>query len=113
MFAPLPVPEVARARLLEEGRRLQEAGVFALDLELVTPEVAREVTADLSIPTIGIGAGPECDGQILVLQDMLGMNLDFQPKFLKHFATLEHTVIDALKAYCREVETQEFPSATK
>jgi len=105
--------EHARARLLEEGRRLEDAGVFALVLELVTPEVARDVTAELRIPTIGIGAGPECDGQILVLQDMLGMNLDFQPKFLKHYAMLENTVTDAVQAYCREVEAREFPGAAK
>jgi 3-methyl-2-oxobutanoate hydroxymethyltransferase len=101
--------DAARARLVEEALRLQEAGVFALVLELVTPEVAREVTAAIGIPTVGIGAGTDCDGQILVLHDMLGLNKDFKPKFLKHFASLEGVVIDAVAAFCREVEDGAYP----
>ena len=86
----------AEKRLLEETARLQDAGAFCVVLELVVEEVASKVTSSLQIPTVGIGAGVGCDGQILVLQDMLGMNSTFQPKFLKHFASLERDILDAL-----------------
>jgi 3-methyl-2-oxobutanoate hydroxymethyltransferase len=103
----------AETRLLEETARLQDAGVFCVVLELVVESVANKVTKALEVPTVGIGAGPGCDGQILVLQDMLGMNLSFQPKFLKHFASLEHTVLNALQGYCDEVTQQKFPEKEK
>lgn len=99
----------ARQRLLEEAHALEKAGCFGIVLELVTPATALEVTAAVNIPTIGIGAGGGCDGQILVLQDMLGMNLDFKPKFLKHFAMLETQVIGAVTSYCQEVGDGSFP----
>jgi 3-methyl-2-oxobutanoate hydroxymethyltransferase len=105
--------DAARARIVEEALRLQEAGAFAIVLELVTPEVAIDVTAAVRIPTIGIGAGTGCDGQILVLQDMLGLNKDFRPKFLKHFASLEDVVVGAVENYCREVDEGAFPGSGK
>lgn len=102
--------DAARIRLLDEAKRLEDAGVFAIVLELVTPDVARAVTEAVHVPTVGIGAGTGCDGQILVLQDMLGLNKDFRPKFLKHFASLEDTVVDAVRGYCQEVQDGVFPS---
>jgi len=102
--------DAARHRLVEEAKRLEDAGAFAIVLELVTPEVAAEVTAAVQVPTVGIGAGTGCDGQILVLHDMLGLSKDFRPKFLKHFAELEDVVLQAVQAYCQEVEAGAFPS---
>lgn len=100
----------SRERLLAEAQRLVEAGCFAIVLELVDEQTAQYVTSKCSVPTIGIGAGNACDGQILVLQDMLGMNLDFKPKFLKHFAELENIITSALSAYCSEVAQRTFPA---
>ncbi|NBO38300.1 3-methyl-2-oxobutanoate hydroxymethyltransferase [bacterium] len=101
--------EEAQLRLLDEAQRLVDAGCFAIVLELVDEATARRVTQSCQVPTIGIGAGNSCDGQILVLQDMLGMNMDFKPKFLKHFANLENVVVDAVENYCREVNERSFP----
>jgi 3-methyl-2-oxobutanoate hydroxymethyltransferase len=100
----------SRNRLLDEAARLTQAGCFAIVLELVEEETAAAVTAQCAVPTIGIGSGNRCDGQILVLQDMLGMNLDFRPKFLKHFAELENTIGAALQNYCKEVGSRSFPA---
>lgn len=97
-------------RLKDEALALEKAGCFAIVLELVEHQTAAFVTKNIGIPTIGIGSGNECDGQILVLHDMLGLNLDFTPKFLKHFAMLENTVVDAVKDYCIEVSTRKYPS---
>lgn len=99
----------ARERLLAETALLEKAGCFGVVLELVTPETAAVLTQSLSIPTIGIGAGKACDGQILVLQDMLGMNLQFKPKFLKHFAQLQDTIVQAVDLYIKEVTESVFP----
>jgi 3-methyl-2-oxobutanoate hydroxymethyltransferase len=99
----------SKERLLAEAQRLVEAGCFAIVLELVDEQTAQYVTSKCAVPTIGIGAGNACDGQILVLQDMLGMNLDFKPKFLKHFAELENIITSALGTYCREVAERSFP----
>lgn len=89
--------------LLEQAHKLERAGCFALVLELVSEQSARTISAELSIPTIGIGCGNQCDGNILVLQDMLGMNDHFKPKFLKHFAYLENIVGEAIHNYCTDV----------
>lgn len=96
--------------LVSEAKALQEAGCFAIVLELVNSDVAKQVTESVEIPTIGIGAGNGCDGQILVLQDMLGMNLSFSPKYLKHYARIEDTIKQAVDDYCREVSERIFPS---
>ena len=101
----------AKERLVNEVKSLEDAGCFAVVIELVTPDTSAELTRLLHIPTIGIGAGAQCDGQILVLQDMLGMNLDFAPKFLKHFAQLQATVSNAVNTYCQEVVAKTFPSS--
>jgi 3-methyl-2-oxobutanoate hydroxymethyltransferase len=96
--------------LLEDAKALEDAGVFALVLELVPMALAARVTKALAVPTIGIGAGPNCDGQILVLHDILGFDEEFQPKFLKRYAALGKTVKDALKAYDRDVKAGAFPT---
>ena len=86
-------------QIKKDGMDLQKAGVFSLVLEGIPMELAAEITAELEIPTIGIGAGPHCDGQILVTQDMLGMNLDFTPKFIKKYGELGTAIRSAVQGY--------------
>lgn len=100
----------AKERLIADALALQEAGVFALVLELIPESLAKEVSSKLAIPTIGIGAGPGCDGQVLVLHDLLGFNKDFSPKFLKKYADLDQVVTKALNEYDSDVKTRKFPS---
>jgi 3-methyl-2-oxobutanoate hydroxymethyltransferase len=95
--------------LIEDAKALEEAGAFMLVLEMVPKDLARQVTENLSIPTIGIGAGSATSGQVLVLQDLLGMNQSFKPKFLKNFANLEETVTEALSTYRDEVRGRSYP----
>ncbi len=99
----------AAARLLEDARRLEEAGAFSLVLELVPGTVAQQVTEALEIPTIGIGAGAGCDGQVLVLQDMLGLNPGFAPRFLRKFADIGQVAGDGVREYVRTVKAGEYP----
>jgi 3-methyl-2-oxobutanoate hydroxymethyltransferase len=101
--------EKAQQRLINEALRLQDAGCFCIVLELVNETAAQAVTASVQVPTIGIGSGNQCDGQILVLHDMLGLNEEFKPKFLKHFAQLEGLVAKAVAEYCTEVTERAFP----
>jgi 3-methyl-2-oxobutanoate hydroxymethyltransferase len=99
----------SQERLLAEARSLVDAGCFSLVLEKVPAEIAKRVTAELSIPTIGIGAGPDCDGQVLVLHDMLGMS-DAPPlKFVKQYAHLYADILMAVSAYAEEVRSGKFP----
>ncbi|GEM_PF-49286 len=100
----------ARERILGEALALQEAGCYSIVLEGIPARLAAEVSDELTIPTIGIGAGAGCDGQILVLYDMLGLNPEFQPKFLKRFAELGRATIGALQDYGDEVRTGSFPA---
>jgi 3-methyl-2-oxobutanoate hydroxymethyltransferase len=97
-------------KMLTDAKILEGAGAFALVLECVPPSLAREITRKIGIPTIGIGAGPDCDGQILVSDDMLGMT-QASLKFVKRYAELRPKMIDAVNAYCREVRDGEFPAA--
>lgn len=97
------------SRLLDDARSLQEAGAFALVLEGIPAPLAREVTASLSIPTIGIGAGVECSGQVLVLYDLLGLDERFKPRFVKRYAQLSELVTSALGDYAHEVREGRFP----
>jgi 3-methyl-2-oxobutanoate hydroxymethyltransferase len=90
---------------------LRQAGAFAVVVECVPDEVAHKVTAALKIPTIGIGAGAGCDGQILVTHDMLGLFDDIRPRFVKQYADLGREVLEAVSAYCREVREGPFPAA--
>lgn len=104
--------EATAARgIREQAKALQDAGCFAVVLELVPGEVARQVTEDLEIPTIGIGAGVRCDGQVLVLPDALGLNSDFTPRFLKRFAELAEAAGDGAAAYIDEVKERRYPDA--
>jgi 3-methyl-2-oxobutanoate hydroxymethyltransferase len=103
--------EDAAERLLVDARRVQEAGAFSLVLELVPADVAARVTAALTIPTIGIGAGVGCDGQVLVLPDLLGLTDDFTPKFLKRYATLAETTREAVRHYAAEVRARAYPGS--
>lgn len=97
------------AQLLDDARALEAAGAFALVLEAIPAELARRVTQALSISTIGIGAGPHCDGQVLVLYDLLGLFDTFVPKFVKTYAHLKTDALQALSRYKEEVEQGRFP----
>ena len=101
--------EDAAEQLMQDALALQAAGAFMIVLEMVPADLAARVTAALQIPTIGIGAGAQTSGQVLVIYDLLGLNNDFRPKFLKHFASLEETVIGALEAYRDEVKSGAYP----
>jgi len=98
-----------RQRVLEDARAVQDAGAFAVVLEMVTEELAIEATKLLDIPTIGIGASNQCDGQVLVVDDMLGMFQDFKPKFVKRFANLGADAEAAIKTYANDVRSRAFP----
>lgn len=102
--------EDKRKQLIEDAKILEEAGAFAVVLEMVPESLAQEVSKALAIPTIGIGAGRYCDGQVLVINDMLGMNRGFSPKFLKKYADLFSTVSDAVNSYAHEVKEGKFPT---
>ncbi len=97
--------------LVAQSKRLEQAGCFSLVLECVPTPVAEVVTKELSIPTIGIGAGAQCDGQVLVLQDMLGFNQGFAPKFLKKYAQGFEWMKSALNDFNQEVKSGQFPTA--
>jgi 3-methyl-2-oxobutanoate hydroxymethyltransferase len=97
-------------RLLEGARALEDAGAYAIVLEAIPPDVAEELTSMLSVPTIGIGAGPSCDGQVLVCYDMLGMYPDLRPKFAKRFAEVGEQIIKATRDYVDEVRERAFPA---
>ena len=96
-------------RLIEDALAIEAAGAFALVIECVPAELAARVTAAVKIPTIGIGAGPHCDGQILVTPDILGMFDDIRPRFVKQYADVGQTVRRAVEGYCREVREGSFP----
>ena len=97
-------------QLKKDAKLLEEAGVFAIVLEKIPAKLAQEVTEMLSIPTIGIGAGPHCDGQVLVTHDMLGITKDFSPRFLRRYADLYSVMKDAFERYREDVKNGEFPS---
>jgi len=99
----------AGERLVEDALALQAAGAFAVVLEMVPADVAKRVTAELVIPTIGIGAGPYCDGQVLVSHDMLGLFDRFVPSFVKQYATMAETVRAATRAYVDDVHEGRYP----
>jgi 3-methyl-2-oxobutanoate hydroxymethyltransferase len=99
----------AAERLLADARALEEAGACSIVLELLPAVLARRISAALTIPTIGIGAGAGCDGQVLVLHDMLGLNETFNPKFLKRYAELGEAVRAAVRSYAAEVREGTYP----
>jgi 3-methyl-2-oxobutanoate hydroxymethyltransferase len=102
-------PEVAE-RLIQEAQQLEEAGVSGIVLECVVAEAARRITESVKVPTIGIGAGPGCDGQVLVCHDMLGLYTAFTPKHVKRYADIAEEMRKAFAQYKKEVEAGEFPS---
>lgn len=96
--------------LIRDARLLEEAGCFSIVLEKIPAKLAAKVTDALSIPTIGIGAGPQCDGQVLVIHDMLGLNKEFNPRFLRRYADLNSVMTDAVQNYIKDVKNKEFPN---
>jgi len=97
-------------RLRQEALALQEAGTFAIVLELIPTELGREISGSLEIPTIGIGAGAGCDGQVLVVYDALGLNEGFEPRFLKRFAELHDEALEGVRRYANEVRSGRYPA---
>ena len=106
--------EAAEAeKLLADAKLLEKAGCFAIVLEKIPAELATKVSESLSIPTIGIGAGNGCDGQVLVMQDMLGINMGFSPRFLRRYADLGNVIEDAVGNYIKDVKSSDFPNASE
>jgi len=97
-------------QLLRDARAVEAAGAFAVVLEAVPRELAAQITRELRIPTIGIGAGPDCDGQILVVHDMLGLTFDQTPKFARKYANVGEAISNAVRGYCEDVRNGSFPS---
>lgn len=102
--------EAAARVILDDALALQDAGAFAIVLECVPAEVAKMITEKLDVPTIGIGAGPDCDGQVLVIHDVLGLYSDISPKFVKRYAALHNEISEAVQLYKLEVKTGKFPA---
>ncbi len=102
--------QATREKILADARAVQDAGAFAVVLEAMPSSLAKEITETLHIPTIGIGAGPDCDGQVLVLHDILGMFDRFTPKFVKQYARLKDQSLKAVQEYKQDVESGKFPS---
>ncbi len=97
-------------KLLEDAKEIEEAGVFAIVLEKIPAKLAEIVTNTVSVPTIGIGAGPYTDGQVLVYHDMIGLNNEFSPRFLRRYANLEAIITDAVHHYITDVKGKDFPN---
>lgn len=97
-------------KLLSDAKLLEDLGCFALVLEKIPAELAKKVSESISIPTIGIGAGPDCDGQVLVYQDMVGMNQGFSPKFLRRYLDLYVEITGAVSQYVKDVKAVDFPN---
>ena len=102
--------EQEREKLLQDAKLLEETGCFALVLEKIPAKLAKEVAEMVSIPVIGIGAGPDVDGQVLVMHDMLGISQDFNPRFLRRYADLASLANDAVKQYISDVKRRDFPN---
>jgi 3-methyl-2-oxobutanoate hydroxymethyltransferase len=102
--------ETEANKLIEDAQLLQECGCFGLVLEKIPAELAKKVTSQLQIPVIGIGAGPDVDGQVLVMQDMLGITTEFKPRFLRRYADLNSVITKAVNKYVDDVKAKEFPN---
>lgn len=96
--------------LVEDAKKLEEAGCFSIVLEKIPAELAKKVTTELSIPTIGIGAGADCDGQVLVTHDMLGLNKEFNPRFLRRYADMHSIMTEAVQKYAEDIKKGDFPN---
>jgi len=102
--------EESAKRLIDEAHIVEDAGAFSLLLEAIPMDLAKQITEELSIPTIGIGAGPHCNGQVLVLHDVIGLFERFIPKFIKRYANVKDDVLNAIRSYKEEIEKGVFPS---
>ena len=102
--------ETEADKLRKDALLLQEAGCFAIVLEKIPAVMAKEVSESLTIPTIGIGAGGDCDGQVLVMHDMLGINTEFKPRFLRRYLNLDEQITGAIKQYITDVKSRDFPN---
>ena len=102
--------EAEAQKLISDAKLLEELGCFSVVLEKIPASLAKQVTASINIPTIGIGAGPDCDGQVLVFHDMVGMNKGFSPKFLRRYLDLFDEVAGAVGQYVKDVKSQDFPN---
>jgi 3-methyl-2-oxobutanoate hydroxymethyltransferase len=102
--------EVEAEKLKRDAKLLEEAGCFAIVLEKIPAMLAKEVSESLRIPTIGIGAGKYCDGQVLVMHDMLGINTEFKPRFLRQYLKLHEKITKAIQQYISDVKSNDFPS---
>ena len=105
--------ESEAAKLRADAKKLEEAGCFGLVLEKIPAALAKEVTQSLQIPTIGIGAGPYCDGQVLVMHDMLGINTEFRPRFLRRYLNLHEQITGAIQQYISDVRSNDFPNTSE
>jgi 3-methyl-2-oxobutanoate hydroxymethyltransferase len=104
---------IEASQLLHDAKVLDEAGVFSIVLEKIPTTLAKKVTKSISVPTIGIGAGVHCDGQVLVVYDMLGLTEEFKPRFVHRYAELAETMRGAFRKYINDVKSQQFPSASE
>ncbi|MEG0518972.1 MAG: 3-methyl-2-oxobutanoate hydroxymethyltransferase, partial [Bacteroidales bacterium] len=102
--------EAEAKKLIEDAIDLEQAGCFAIVLEKIPALLAKKVSQTLTIPVIGIGAGMYCDGQVLVMHDMLGLNNDFSPRFLRRYANLHEEYLNAFQSYVRDVKNCDFPN---
>jgi 3-methyl-2-oxobutanoate hydroxymethyltransferase len=102
--------EAEAAKLRKDAKLLEEAGCFAMVLEKIPAVLAKEVSASIQIPTIGIGAGKHCDGQVLVMHDMLGINTEFRPRFLRQYLNLHEQITAAVQHYIKDVKSNDFPN---
>lgn len=102
--------ETESNKLRKDAKLLEEAGCFGIVLEKIPAALAKEVSDSISIPTIGIGAGPHCDGQVLVMHDMLGINTEFKPRFLRNYLNISEQAIKAVKQYVADVKSSDFPN---
>jgi 3-methyl-2-oxobutanoate hydroxymethyltransferase len=100
----------AAKQLLDDAKAMEDAGCFSIVLEAIPAPLAERITRSVAIPTIGIGAGPDCDGQVLVIHDLVGLYDRFTPKFVKQYATINEPILEALRQYKAEVENRTFPT---
>ena len=101
--------EKSAQEILETAKLVAEAGAFSIVIEAVPAKLADKISAAISIPTIGIGASANCDGQVLVIDDLLGLNQEFKPKFVKHYANLAEKISESVKEFATDVKTRNFP----
>ena len=109
-YATRGMDDAEASAILQDARQLEHAGAFAVVLEKIPASLAREITGSLKIPTISIGAGKHCDGQILVTPDMLGLDMEFSPRFLRRYAHLAEEITSAVTAYVRDVQEHAYPT---